>query len=75
MSNVAKDDPEALDRYYLDLKGARERLCRAQTTADPVDSATLQGAIDRIDLVATDLLQWSRYDGAHRDLLTSRNAG
>lgn len=56
-------DDEA-DRYYLDLKGARERLCRAQTFAPGTDRDTLQGAIDRIDLVATDLPQWSRYDGA-----------
>ena len=52
------------DRLYLDLKGARERLCRAQTGLNPTDSGILQGAIDRIDLVAAaDLPQWSRYDG------------
>ncbi|MEU4590057.1 hypothetical protein [Micromonospora aurantiaca (nom. illeg.)] len=51
------------DRFYLDLKGARERLCRAQTGLNPTDSAILQGAIDRIDLVACDLPQWSRHDG------------
>lgn len=54
------------DRLYLDLKGARERLCRAQTGLNPTDSAILQGAIDRIDLVACDLPQWSRHDGARR---------
>lgn len=41
------------DRLYLDLKGARERLCRAQTHVDPTDSGILQGAIDRIDLVTS----------------------
>lgn len=51
------------DRLYLDLKGARERLCRAQTALDPTDRGTIQGAIDRIDLVACDLPQWSRRDG------------
>jgi pyruvate-formate lyase-activating enzyme len=51
------------DRFYLDLKGARERLCRAQTELNPADSGILQGAIDRIDLVACDLPQWSRHDG------------
>lgn len=52
-----------LDRLYLDLKGARERLCRAQTGMNPADAATLQGAIDRIDLIGSDLPQWSRHDG------------
>lgn len=57
---------DADDRTYLDLKGARERLCRAQTGINPTDSALLQGAIDRIDLVACDLPQWSRRDGGRR---------
>lgn len=52
------------DCYYLDLKGARERLCRAQTFAPAQDKDVLQGAVDRIDLVASDLPQWSRHDGA-----------
>jgi hypothetical protein len=55
--------PDEQDRYYLDLKGARERLCHAQTFAPAGDREILQGAIDRIDLVATDLPQWSHYDG------------
>jgi hypothetical protein len=54
---------EEQDRLYLDLKGARERLCRAQTGMEPEDAALLQGAIARIDLVGADLPQWSRYDG------------
>lgn len=58
---TATDDDR--DRLYLDLKGARERLCRAQTGLNPTDSAILGGAIDRIDLVACDLPQWSRHDG------------
>lgn len=56
-------DSAATDRLYLDLKGARERLCHAQTLLDATDRATIQGAIDRIDLVACDLPQWSRHDG------------
>ncbi|MEU7170208.1 hypothetical protein ABZ949_01800 [Micromonospora tulbaghiae] len=59
-TQVGDDDK---DRLYLDLKGARERLCRAQTGMNPTDSAILQGAIDRIDLVGCDLPQWSRHDG------------
>lgn len=51
------------DEFYLCLKGARERLCRAQTNLNPVDSAILQGAISRIDLIGSDLPQWSKRDG------------
>lgn len=59
----AQGQDDAQDRLYLDLRGARERLCRAQVAVDPSDSAVLQGAINRIDLVACDLPQWSRHDG------------
>lgn len=48
-------DETVRDRLYLDLKGARERLCRAQVSLDPTDAWILQGALDRIDLVARDL--------------------
>lgn len=51
------------DLLYLKLKGARERLCEAQTLLDLPDAELLDGAIDRIDLVACDLPQWSKYDG------------
>ena len=50
------------DAYYLDLKGAQERLCRAQTHAPSADRLILQQAIDSIRLVAMDLSQWSRHD-------------
>jgi hypothetical protein len=59
---VSADEPD-LDRLYLDLKGARERLCRAQTGLNATDAGILQGALDRIDLVGCDLPQWSRFDG------------
>jgi hypothetical protein len=63
MTRTVEPHIDVQDRLYLDLKGARERLCRAQTGLNPIDSAILQGAIDRIDLVACDLPQWSRHDG------------
>lgn len=50
------------DQLYLDLKGARERLCRAQTNASSADRLILGVAIERIDLVGMDLPQWSRFD-------------
>lgn len=53
---------QTTDRYYLDLKGARERLCRAQVTALSPDKAILQEAIRCIDLVGMDLPQWSEHD-------------
>jgi hypothetical protein len=54
-----------VDDYYGDLKGARERLCRAQTHAPSADVLILQAALDNIDLVAMDLPQWSRFDQPH----------
>lgn len=50
-------------RLYLNLKAAREALCLAQHDLDPEDTATIGGAISRIDLVACDLPEWSRFDG------------
>ena len=61
-----RTDVDGQDRLYLDLKGARERLCRAQTGLEATDSLILQGAINRIDLVACDLPQWSRFDGGRQ---------
>jgi hypothetical protein len=65
MRNIKKSaaELEIEDSLYLALKGARERLIRAQSYVDYADIALLQGAIDRIDLVAVDLPQWSRFDG------------
>jgi hypothetical protein len=51
------------DQLYLDLKGARERLCRAQGSLNPTEAGIIQGALARIDLVGCDLPQWSRHDG------------
>ena len=48
--------------YYLDLKGAYENLCRAQTHAPSPDKLILQSAIDAIQLAAMDLPNWSRFD-------------
>lgn len=48
---------------YQMLKGARERLCRAQMLVSPDDADVLQGALDRIDLIGCDLPGWSRHDG------------
>lgn len=57
------ESEDAQDRYYLDLKGARERLCRAQTFAPSSgDRLILQAALDNIDLVGMELPQWSRFD-------------
>lgn len=52
------------DRRYLDLKGARERLCRAQTHLDSgAHRSQLQTAIDIINRVGTfACAQWSQYD-------------
>lgn len=57
------DADDVHDQIYLELKGARERLCRAQMLVDESDCDVLGGAIDRIDLVACDLPQWSQRDG------------
>lgn len=55
------DDPT--DALYLKLKGARERLCIAQSlTRDPTDIAALGKAIDAVDFVGSQLPQWSRFD-------------
>lgn len=52
------------DRVYLDLKGARERLCRAQTHVPPHWRNDLQVALDRIDVVGSAVCadRWSRFD-------------
>lgn len=56
------------DDLYLKLKGARERLCVAQTALGqgvgpgPRASSALQEALDRIDQVGAFLPQWSKCD-------------
>lgn len=51
------------DTLYLRLKGARERLCVAQTLAPRAwQSEVLGGAIVAIDRVGAELPQWSRFD-------------
>lgn len=60
--NSAPEDQQ--DRLYLDLKGARERLCRAQTVAPRWWTSDLQQALDIIDQAGSALApaQWSRFD-------------
>lgn len=52
------------DRLYLDLKGARERLCRAQMHVPPHWRIDLQAALDHIDMVGSAVVpdQWSKHD-------------
>lgn len=52
------------DRLYLDLKGARERLCRAQTHVPAHWKSDLQAALDHVDMAGSSLCpqQWSRFD-------------
>ncbi|HET7734362.1 MAG TPA: hypothetical protein VFK52_00185 [Nocardioidaceae bacterium] len=52
------------DRLYLDLLGARERLCRAQTHVPAHWKSDLQAALDHVDLAGSALCpeQWSRFD-------------
>lgn len=49
---------------YLDLKGARERLCRAQTHMVPAHRLQVQIALDTIDRLGVFYApqQWSKYD-------------
>jgi len=49
------------DRLYLDLKGARERLCRAQVHVPAHWVSDLQAALDHVDQAGSALCpQWSR---------------
>lgn len=54
----------ALDRLYLDLKGARERLCRAQVNLPAHWRSDLDSAVAIIDNVGSSLCpgQWSTFD-------------
>jgi hypothetical protein len=57
-------DPTEQDRLYLDLLGARERLCRAQVHVPAHWRSDLQAALDHIDQCGSAVCpdQWSRYD-------------
>lgn len=50
------------DDAYLALKGARERLCRAQLLVPNHWRSTLDEAVAKIDEVGSTLSQWSRFD-------------
>lgn len=52
------------DRLYLDLKGARERLCRAQVHVPTRWRSDLQIAMDAVDDVGSSVCpdQWSAHD-------------
>jgi hypothetical protein len=65
LPDAAPIDPdERTDRLYLNLKGARERLCLAQMLVPPHWSSDLQAALDHIDQCGSALCpqQWSRFD-------------
>lgn len=61
MSDVPNDLPDLL---YLDLKGARERLCRAQTNVPAHWRSDLQAAIGMIDQCGSSVAPdyWSKHD-------------
>lgn len=52
------------DGFYLNLHGARERLCRAQTFMHPQHITEVQAALDTIDRLGVFYApqQWSKYD-------------
>ena len=51
------------DRLYLDLKGALERLCRAQTTLPAHWRSDAQNAINIVQEIGSAVCpQWSKYD-------------
>lgn len=53
---------EVLDRLYLDLKGAHERLCRAQVVVPDWWGTDLDQAARIIETVGSALCpQWSRH--------------
>lgn len=56
--------PDDVDELYLGLKGARERLARAQVLIKlPSHRRRLQIALDEIDVVGNyQCPQWSRFD-------------
>ena len=70
MSGHQERSPYDTDRLYLDLRGARERLCRAQTHVPHHWISDLQVALDEIDLAGSALCpeQWSRFDQPQEQL-------
>lgn len=67
MSDLGESPTQPRDELYLNLKGARERLCRAQglLPRDPAwegQRTALGAAITHIDRVGVFLPQWSKYD-------------
>ena len=56
--------PVGNDRLYLDLKGALERLCRAQTNMPAWWRADAQQAIVIVEMIGSSVCpeQWSKYD-------------
>ena len=63
-SSAAIACPYDADRLYLDLLGARERLCRAQTHVPAHWRSDLQAALDHIDEAGSALCPsvWSRFN-------------
>ena len=61
--------PDETDRLYLDLLGARERLCRAQVLMPSRWRSDLDSAVAIIDNVGSSLCpqQWSRFDQPEYD--------
>lgn len=65
MANMSDTPDSHTDRVYLDLKGARERLCRTQTfVKHDTHRRALQEALDTIDRLGVFYApqQWSKYD-------------
>lgn len=64
--DIARDDCAECDadRLYLDLKGARERLCRASVNVPAHWQEELSVALRNIDLVGSAVCpqQWSHSD-------------
>lgn len=58
------DDDLPDDRLFLDLRGARERLCRAQGHVPAHWRSDLQVALNVIDQVGSSVCpeQWSEHD-------------
>ncbi len=58
------DTDDTTDRLYLDLKGARERLCRAQVNVPRHWVSDLQQALKIIDQCGSSVApqQWSKHD-------------
>lgn len=64
VADPPRNNPMTPDRLYLDLKGARERLCRAQVHVPAHWRDDLDRAVTIVDTVASAVAlgQWSRHD-------------